>query len=126
MSDVKDPPLADAGLPSRLREAWHKTVGTYATDDKGTASLLERLVSFRQLSADEAKRVLQEARTRIEQNKKELDARVDESMKKLTDKLPFGDHDAKGEAREVKQLEERIAFLEARISELESEAPSAS
>lgn len=106
---------ADAGIPARLREAWHKTVGTFATDDKGTQGLLDRLVSFKQLSAEEARRVMQEARARIEQNRKELDRRVDDSVKKVTDR--FADP-------EVKVLEERIAFLEGRIKELEAEAPA--
>lgn len=113
MSEGKEPP-DDAKLHMRLREAWHKTVGTFATDDKGTQGLLDRLVGFKQLSAEEARRVLQDARARIEQNKKELDRRVDESVKKVTDR--FTDP-------EVKALEERIAFLEGRIKELEAEAP---
>ena len=46
------------GLGRRLREAWHKTVGTWATDEKGTASLVTRLVEFRTLSTEEARRVL--------------------------------------------------------------------
>jgi polyhydroxyalkanoate synthesis regulator phasin len=104
--------MTDEGLPKRLREAWHKTVGNFATDEKGTASLLNRLVGFGHLSAEEAKRVLAEARTKIEQNKKELDQRVDESVKKVTDR--FGDG-------EVKKLEERIASLEARLHELETQ-----
>ena len=109
-NDAKAP--QDDALPKRLREAWHKTVGTFATDEKGTASLLDRLVGFGHLSAEEAKRVLLEARTKIEQNKKELDQRVDESVRKVTERFSKDDG-------EVKLLEERIAQLEARLKELE-------
>jgi hypothetical protein len=55
---------ADNTLPKRLREAWHKTVGTYATEEQGTQSLLQRLVDFGHLSAEEAKKVLAEAQKR--------------------------------------------------------------
>lgn len=105
----------DGSLPRRLREAWMKTVGNYATDEKGTASLLQRLVDFGQLSAEEAKKVLGEARQKIEENKGELDKRVDESIKKAVDRLPWSE-----DGRELKKLEERIEELEARLRELEA------
>lgn len=105
----------DASLPKRLREAWMKTVGNFATDEKGTASLLQRLVDFGQLSAEEAKKVLADARQKIEENKGELDKRVDESIKKAVDRLPWSD-----DGRELKKLEERVEELEARLRELEA------
>lgn len=97
----------DQSLPKRMREAWMKTVGTFATDDNGTQSLLQRLVDFGQLSAEEAKKVLAEARTKIDANKAELDRRVDESIKRFTD------------GKEARKLEERIAELEQKLTELE-------
>lgn len=110
-------PAADDSLGGRLREAWHKTVGTWATDEKGTASLVSRLVGFGTLSGDEAKRVLADAKKRVEENKAELDRRVDESLQKAT--ALFGS-DEKREQREVKKLEQRIAELEARLQALQS------
>jgi polyhydroxyalkanoate synthesis regulator phasin len=104
---------APKNLGGRLREAWMKTVGTFATDESGTQSLLQRLVDFGHLSAEEAKKVLADARARIEENKGELDKRVDESMKKVTERFS-------SDAKEAKRLEERIAELEARLKELES------
>lgn len=98
----------DHSLPKRLREAWMKTVGNFATDERGTQSLLQRLVDFGQLSAEEAKKVLAEARTKIDANKAELDRRVDESIKRLTPA-----------AVEARRLEERIAELEAKLTEIE-------
>ncbi|OGQ18694.1 MAG: hypothetical protein A2138_09495 [Deltaproteobacteria bacterium RBG_16_71_12] len=102
-------------LSRRLRDAWMKTVGAYATDEKGTQGLLQRLVEFGALSAEEAKKVLGEARGKIDHNKTELDLRVDESIKGALDRI--------GEFREARRLEERIGELEARLKELE--APSA-
>jgi polyhydroxyalkanoate synthesis regulator phasin len=98
-------------LSRRLREAWMKTVGNYATDEKGTQGLLQRLVEFGALSAEEAKKVLTDARHKIDHNRSELDARVDESIKRALERF--------GEFREAKRLEERIAELEARLRELE-------
>jgi len=72
-------------LSRRLRDAWMKTVGAYATDEKGTQGLLQRLVEFGALSAEEAKKVLGEARGKIDHNKTELDLRVDESIKGALD-----------------------------------------
>lgn len=100
-----------AGLARRLREAWMKTVGTFATDDSGTQSLLQRLVDFGQLSADEAKKVLADARQKIDANKAELDRRVDDSIKRFT------------EGKEARRLEERIAELEQKLTALEGAAP---
>ncbi len=100
-------------LSRRLRDAWMKTVGAYATDEKGTQGLLQRLVEFGALSAEEAKKVLGEARGKIDRNKTELDARVDESIKGALERF--------GELREARRLEERITELEARLKELESQ-----
>lgn len=112
MTDAPDS-QAQEPLSRRLREAWMKTVGTYATDEKGTQSLLQRLVDFGALSAEEAKKVLGEARHKIDTNRSELDARVDESIKRAFERF--------SEFREAKRLEERIAELEARLRELEQQ-----
>lgn len=109
---MTDPTTADdkhrETLGRRLIEAWHKTVGAWATDDKTTASLVSRLVEFRALSSEEAKKVLTDAKKRVEENRVELDRRVDESW-----------HRAAGfftsEQKELKKLEERLAQLEGRF-----------
>jgi polyhydroxyalkanoate synthesis regulator phasin len=105
--------VTDETLGRRLREAWHKTVGTWATDEKGTQSLVSRLVGFGTLSSDEAKRVLADAKKRVEENKAELDRRVDDSLTKASALFS-------SEQREVKKLEERIAELEARLKALQA------
>ena len=99
-------------LAKRFQNVWHKTVGNFATDEKGTQSLLQRLVDFGQLSAEEAKRALTEAQKKIEDNKAELDRRVDESMKRAIERFTEG--------KEAKKLEERIVELEARLKSLEA------
>ncbi len=99
------------GLGRRLREAWHKTVGTWATDEKGTASLVGRLVEFRTLSTEEAKRVLTDAKNRVDENRAELDRRVDDSLHKATAFFS-------SEQKEVRKLEDRVAQLEARLKSL--------
>src|SRR5438067_10112543 len=98
---------ATESLAKRFQNVWHKTVGNYATDEKGTQSLLQRLVDFGQLSAEEAKKVLTEAQQKIEDNKAELDKRVDESIKKAVERFTEG--------KEAKRLEERIVELETRL-----------
>jgi len=102
-------------LPSRLKEMWGRTVGNYATDERGTQSLLDRLVEFGHLTADEAKKVLGDARARIEENKGELDKRVDASIKATFERFTDGK-----EGRELKKLEERLNELEAKVKELDA------
>lgn len=113
MSDANERDSSEP-LSRRLRDAWMKTVGAYATEEKGTQSLLQRLVEFGALSAEEAKKVLTDARGKIDHNKVELDRRVDESIKGALERF--------GELREARKLEERIAELEARLQDLEKPA----
>jgi polyhydroxyalkanoate synthesis regulator phasin len=98
-------------LGRRLADAWHKTVGAWATDDRGTASLVSRLVEFQTLSAEEAKRVLADAKKRAEENRAELDRRVDESWHRAAAFFS-------SEQKELKRLEERLAQLERRTDAL--------
>ena len=101
-------PQEHSSLPARLREAWQRTVGAYATDDRGTAGLLARLVDFGALSAEESRHALQEAQKRIEANRRELDARVDEAVHRFTD------------SRGLRALDQRISRLESRIAAIET------
>jgi polyhydroxyalkanoate synthesis regulator phasin len=115
-----DAPNADvqadeaAGFVKRLREAWLKTVGNYATDEGETQSLLHRLVGFGSLSAEEAKKVLADARHKIEENRKELDTRVDESLRKAVSRV------VDPSAKELRRLEDRVSGLEQKLKELET------
>ena len=97
-----------SSLPARLREAWQRTVGAYATDDRGTAGLLARLVEFGALTAEESRQALQEAQKRIDANRRELDTRVDDAVRRFTD------------SRGLRALDQRLAAMEARIAAIES------
>ncbi len=103
--------IDDERLGRRLREAWHKTVGTWATDEKSTASLVARLVEFRTLSTEEARRVLADAKKRVAENRAELDRRVDDSFSRAS-AFFFS------EQKELRKLEERVVQLEARLKAL--------
>ena len=115
--DVTDLPQAAideaAGFVKRLREAWMKTVGNYATDEGETQGLLQRLVGFGTLSAEEAKKVLVDARQKIEENKKELDVRVDESIRRAVSRV------VDPSAKELRRLEDRVSGLEQKLKDLE-------
>ncbi len=113
MPGAPDPTQHRQARAHKLRECWHKTVGAFATDERGTTSLLDRLVAIGQLTADEAKRVLAEARARIDANTREVDRLVDESVKKLT---------ARFESGELRALKQRIRALEDQIRALEGPA----
>jgi polyhydroxyalkanoate synthesis regulator phasin len=118
-----DAPAADEGqerVARRLKEAWMKTVGAYATDERGAQSLFARLVGFGTLSAEEAKKVVAEARHRIEQNRRDLDARVDESIKRTVGRL------VDPNSAELMKLRARLEEMEGRVKQLEQEdAPGA-
>jgi polyhydroxyalkanoate synthesis regulator phasin len=96
-----------------LRDVWQRTVGAWATEDGHASTLLAKLVDWKALTADEAKRSLSEARRRIELNRQELDQRVEESVSKaksfFTPTPPLPDAAA---------LEARIADLEQRLAAL--------
>lgn len=100
-------------LANRLKDAWMKTVGAYATDEKGAASLFSRLVGFGTLSAEEAKKVVAEAKTKIEENKKQLDAQIDLSLQKTLGRF------VDPTAAELRKLADRLEQLEARANKLD-------
>jgi len=104
----------NAGFVKRLREAWMKTVGNFATDEGETQTLLQRLVGFGTLSAEEAKKVLADARHKIEENRKELDTRVDESIRRAVSRV------VDPSAKDLRKLEDRVNGLEAKLRELEA------
>lgn len=103
-------------LAHRLKDAWMKTVGAYATDEKGPASLFSRLVGFGALSAEEAKKVVAETKAKIEQNKKELDAQIDASVQKTVGRF------VDPAAAELRKLADRLEQLEARAKKLDDDA----
>ena len=105
--------MEDDGFMSRMREAWRETVGAYATDDGETRNLLSRLAEFGHLSKEEAGNFLGDVRQRIEDNKRELDRTVEESLR-LATMRPRGPSD-----EEIASLQRTLDRLEARLMVLE-------
>ncbi len=106
-----------AGFVQRLQRAWRETVGTYATEEGITRNLMQRLVDFGALSRDESANVLVDFKKRIEQNRKELDRRVDESIKRATDRLTIPS------PADLEKLRARVAELEQRVAGAERRKP---
>ncbi len=106
------------GIARRLKDAWMKTLGAYATDEKGAASLFQRLVDFGALSAEEGKKVVAETKAKIEQNKQDLDAQIDQSIQRTVGRF------ADPAALEVRRLAERLATMETRVKKLEDDETS--
>lgn len=122
MSDEQQP---DAQIPdlgededrssflSRVQHAWRHTVGAYATDDGETRNLFGRLVEFGNITGEEAKKLLAQTQDRIEQNRKELEGRVDASVKKSVPRFSVPSADELAELNgKVDDIERRIAALE--------------
>lgn len=100
-------------LVGRIQRAWRETLGAYATDEGETKNLLHRLVDFGTLSRDEAGRAFAKMRSCIEENRRELDRRVEESLKTAVARLTIPS------PAEIERLKARVAELEARVREVE-------
>jgi polyhydroxyalkanoate synthesis regulator phasin len=103
----------DSGWSNRFTKAWRDTVGAYATDEGETRNLLGRLVDFGALSKDEAGRAFLQMRERIDENRRVLDRRVDETLEQTISKLPFPT------PGELQKLRDRVKELESRLDQLE-------
>lgn len=101
------------GWSKRFTRAWRDTVGAYATDEGETRNLLGRLVDFGALSKEEASRAFLQMRERIDENRRVLDRRVDETLEHSMARLPFPT------PGELQKLRDRVRELEARIDQLE-------
>lgn len=112
-ANTADADIDGAGWSKRFTRAWRDTVGAYATEEGETRNLLGRLVDFGTLSKDEAGRAFLQMRERIDENRRELDRRVDETLEQTISRFPFPT------PGELQKLRERVRELEARIDELE-------
>ncbi|MCP4500915.1 MAG: hypothetical protein GY822_13220 [Deltaproteobacteria bacterium] len=105
--DIRD------GFLVRVRHAWRDTVGAYATDEGETENLFKRLVSFGTLTTEEAKRMISLSKDKIEANRKELDERVDESIRRTTARFSIPSQaDLSRVAIKLKAVSDRIDALE--------------
>ena len=106
-----------AGFVARIQRAWRETVGAYATEEGATRNLVQRLVDFGAVSRDESANMLVDFKKRIDQNRKELDRRVDESIKRATERLTIPT------PAELEKLRARVAELEKRVEGAERQRP---
>ncbi|MFZ9888896.1 MAG: phasin family protein [Myxococcota bacterium] len=101
---------SDQRLVQRLQRAWRDTVGAYATDDGETKNLMHRLVEFGAISREQSVQVLSGVKARVDQNRKDLDRLVDDSIRRATERLTIPS------AAELQRLRARVQELEERVS----------
>lgn len=111
--DEESPEGEESNLVHRIQRAWRETVGTYATEEGPTRNLVQRLVEFGELSREEAAHVLVGFKKRIEENRRELDRRVDESLKRATSRFTLPS------PAELEQMQQRVSELEERLDDVE-------
>jgi len=99
----------------RLQEAWQSTLGRFATGEDGSRNLIQRLVEWGKLTGDEGKALLADWRKAIENNRRQLERRVDEAVHQslIRFKLPSrAELDAL--ATQLDRLEQRVRALRQR------------
>ena len=100
---------------ARLQEAWQSTLGRFATAEDGSRNLIQRLVEWGKLTGDEGKTLLADWRKAIENNRRQLERRVDEAVHQslIRFKLPSrAELDAL--ATQLDRLEQRVRALRQR------------
>lgn len=97
----------------RVRETWRETLGNFATTDGETKSLFARLTELGTLSRDEAARLARDVRVRIDENRRELDTRIDATLDASIGRLSVPGTD------EISALEIKLDELTKRLNELE-------
>lgn len=100
----------------RVQSAWQKTVGNYATDVEHSRNVFQRLVDFGNITGEEAKRLIADTHDRVEHNRRELEQRVEESLKKATARLTVPT------VADVRDLGSKVDDIEGRIAALERES----
>ncbi len=99
----------------RVRDAWRDTVGAYATEEGETANLFQRLVHFGAITGEESKRLVEDVKGRIEENRREMDRRVDESIRHTVARVSIPSQNELGRLNsKLTTIEERIKALESR------------
>lgn len=98
----------------RVKDAWKDTVGAYATDDGETRNLFQRLVTFGELTGEESKKLIEDVKERIEENRREVDRRVDESIRHTVARVSIPSQ------TEIDRLNAKLSVIESRIQTLEA------
>lgn len=101
---------------ARLQEAWQATLGHFATADEGSKNLIQRLVGWGKLTGEEGKTLLVEWREAIENNRRQLEQRVEETVQRQIARFTLPTKE------DIKRLKVQLAELEKRVRNLGVEA----
>ena len=100
------------GTKARLQEAWQSTLGKFATAEEGSRNMVHRLVEWGKLTGEEGKSLLTDWRKSIEDNRRQLEKRVEESVMRNMARFTLPTQ------RDLKNLTDQIAALEERVHSL--------
>ena len=100
------------GTKARFQEAWQSTLGRFATADEGSRNLVHRLVDWGKLTGDEGRSLLSDWREAIEENRRQLEKRVEEAVQRSMARFTLPSQN------DIDQLTDQIAGLEQRVREL--------
>ena len=99
----------------RIKDAWRDTVGAYATDDGETRNLFQRLVNFGEITGEESKKLVDDVKERIEENRREVDRRVDERIRYAVARVSIPS------PGEIDRLNAKLSTIESRIQTIEGQ-----
>ena len=104
---------------ARLQEAWQQTLGHFATREEGSRNLIQRLVDWGKLTGEEGKTLLAEWREAIDNNRQQLEQRVEETVQRQLARVTLPSKE------DIVKLKDQLSELEARVRNLGSELRSA-
>ncbi len=100
------------GTKARLQEAWQSTLGRFATAEEGSRNLITRLVDWGKLTGDEGRTLLTDWREAIEQNRSQLEKRVEETVQRQLARFTLpSQQDIDDLAAQIEHLEQRVQSL---------------
>jgi|GEM_PF-1094390 len=99
----------------RVGSAWRDTVGAYATDEGETENLFKRLVSFGTLTTEEAKSLFVSVKDKIEDNRRELDDRIEDSIRRTVELFSIPS------PADLSEASARLDAINKRLEQLESQ-----
>lgn len=112
MPERDRPSSEQRGTRARLHEAWESTLGRFATAEDGSRTLVDRLVGWGKLTADDGRALLQDWRSAIEDNRRQLEQRVDAAVHSSLARFRLPSK------RQLQALDNKVADLEERLRQL--------
>ncbi|MBN2362341.1 MAG: hypothetical protein JXR83_23005 [Deltaproteobacteria bacterium] len=104
------------GTKARLQEAWQSTLGRFAIAEDGSRNLVQRLVEWGKLTSDEGKALLLDWRQAIENNRRSLERRVDETVHSSLARFKLPSRvELDAMAAQVSRIERRVRALRQRL-----------